>query len=136
VQFAVIKHVITPEQAASYVDRAYAWLEGFGKGFDRNDRSSWKVQNLPSFSKYDTVPLPTCSHWVGLQLMSVWCRGGLFNRHGSGHEQFAWDIRSEPGLIDTFAKIWGTEELVVSFGESFLPIETLTGRQTDEHRFE
>ena len=42
-------------------------------------------------------------------------RGGLFNRHASGHEQFAWDIRSEPGLIDVFSKIWGTDELAVSF---------------------
>ncbi len=47
----MIEHVISPEQAAIYVDRAYAWLEGFGKGFDRNDRSTWKVQNLPEFSK-------------------------------------------------------------------------------------
>lgn len=90
--FAVVKHVISPEQAAAYVDRAYTWLEGFGKGFDRNDRSTWKVQNLPNFNK-----------------------GGLYNRHGSGHEQFVWDIRSEPGLIDTFAKIWGTDQLFVSF---------------------
>ncbi|CAD6563606.1 MAG: hypothetical protein TREMPRED_000009 [Tremellales sp. Tagirdzhanova-0007] len=90
--FAVVKHVITAEQAATYVDQAYAWLEGFGKGFDRNDRSTWKVDKLPAFTK-----------------------GGLYNRHGSGHEQFAWDIRSEPGLIETFAKIWGTDELLVSF---------------------
>jgi hypothetical protein len=45
-------------------------------------------------------------------------RGGLYNRHGSGHEQFVWDIRAEPALIDVFAQIWGTDELVVSFGMS------------------
>ena len=28
-----------------------------------------------------------------------------------------WDIRAEPGVIDTFAKVWGTQELAVSFGE-------------------
>lgn len=113
-QFAVIKHVISPEQAGEYVDRAYAWLEGFGKGFDRNDRSTWKVTNVPTFSKY--VPFPSSPYhpWTDRLLP----RGGLFNRHASGHEQFAWDIRSEPGLIDTFAKIWGTEELYVSMGES------------------
>ena len=44
-------------------------------------------------------------------------RGGLFHRNGAGQEQFAWDIRSEPGLIDAFAKIWGTDELLVSVGE-------------------
>jgi hypothetical protein len=44
-------------------------------------------------------------------------RGGLFHRFGVAHEQFAWDIRSEPAVIDVFANIWGTEELLVSFGE-------------------
>jgi len=50
-------------------------------------------------------------------------RGGLFNRHGCGHEQWAWDMRTVPALIDVFAKIWGTEELLVSIGahESILP---------------
>lgn len=26
-----------------------------------------------------------------------------------------WDARLEPGVIDAFAKLWGTEELLVSF---------------------
>jgi len=43
-------------------------------------------------------------------------RGGLFHRNGAGQEQFCWDIRSEPEVIKTFAKIWGTEELLVSVG--------------------
>ncbi|ORX37087.1 hypothetical protein BD324DRAFT_642094 [Kockovaella imperatae] len=90
--WCVVKNVISPEKAAYYVDQAYSWLEGFGKGFDKNDRETWKPENLPAFAK-----------------------GGLFNRHASGHEQFAWDIRAEPGLIDVFAKIWGTDELAVSF---------------------
>lgn len=90
--FTVVKGVISKEKADEYVSRMYKWLEGFGKGFKADDRSTWKPQNLPAFVK-----------------------GGLFNRHGSGHEQFAWDIRSEPGLIETFGKIWGTEELLVSF---------------------
>jgi hypothetical protein len=45
-------------------------------------------------------------------------RGGLFHRNGAGQEQFCWDIRSEPEVIKTFAKIWGTEELLVSVGTS------------------
>lgn len=39
--FAVVKGVLDERQAAEYVDRANAWLEGFGKGFDRNDRETW-----------------------------------------------------------------------------------------------
>jgi hypothetical protein len=40
----------------------------------------------------------------------------MFNRHGVQHEQWVWDIRSEPGLVNVFAQIWGTDELLVSFG--------------------
>ncbi|WVQ84829.1 hypothetical protein IAT38_006986 [Cryptococcus sp. DSM 104549] len=90
--YAIVKGVIPAERARSYEDRMYEWLESFGKRFKRNDRSTWKLDQLPAFNA-----------------------GGLFNRHGAGHEQFAWDIRSEEGIIDAFAKIWGTDELLVSF---------------------
>ncbi|OCF75502.1 hypothetical protein I204_04358 [Kwoniella mangroviensis CBS 8886] len=90
--WTVVKNVIPPLRAREYEDRAYRWLESFGKGFDKDDRSTWKPDNLPWFAK-----------------------GGLFNRHGAAHEQWAWDIRSEEGIIDTFAKIWGTDELLVSY---------------------
>ncbi|WWC71119.1 uncharacterized protein I206_105072 [Kwoniella pini CBS 10737] len=90
--WTVVKNVIPQDRAKEYEDKAYKWLESFGKGFDKNDRETWKVKNLPWFSK-----------------------GGLFNRHGAAHEQWAWDIRSEQGIIDTFSKIWGTDELLVSF---------------------
>lgn len=32
------------------------------------------------------------------------------------HAQFVWDCKSEHGVRDIFAKIWGTDELTVSFG--------------------
>lgn len=38
-------------------------------------------------------------------------------RLGVAHEDLLWRIRLEPGLIDVFSKIWGTDELLVSFGE-------------------
>lgn len=31
------------------------------------------------------------------------------------HEKMLWDARTEPALIDAFAKIWDTKELLVSF---------------------
>lgn len=91
----MVKGVIPKERAAQYVERMYKWLESFGKGFDSKDRSTWHVQNLPNFAK-----------------------GGLYHRSCVSHEDFAWDIRSEEGLIDAFAKIWNTQELLVSFGQS------------------
>ena len=54
----------------------------------------------------------------GIMTMADGIRGGLLHRNGAGQEQFCWDIRSEPEVIKTFAKIWGTEELLVSVGTS------------------
>jgi hypothetical protein len=67
------------------------------------------------------IPLPRSFRFARRTLTF---RGGLFNRYGCGHEQFAWDIRSEPALIDVFAQIWGTDELLVSFGTS-CPVPSL-----------
>jgi hypothetical protein len=38
-----------------------------------------------------------------------------FHSYGVAHEKFMWDARLEPGVIEAFAKVWGTEELLVSF---------------------
>ncbi|KAK6909542.1 hypothetical protein I203_103563 [Kwoniella mangroviensis CBS 8507] len=90
--YTVVKNVLSSERSSEYVNRAFDWLEGFNKGFKRDVRSTWKPENLPAFS-----------------------RGGLFNRHGAHHEQWAWDVRSEQAIIDVFSRIWDTEELLVSF---------------------
>lgn len=31
------------------------------------------------------------------------------------HEQFVWDIRTEPGIVDAFATVYNTDDLIVSF---------------------
>lgn len=43
-------------------------------------------------------------------------KGGLYNLYGISQEQFCWDIRQEPAVIDAFATIWQTRDLLVSFG--------------------
>jgi hypothetical protein len=43
--------------------------------------------------------------------------GGLSNAYGIAHEQFMWDIKQEPAVVDKFEQIWDTKELIVSFGE-------------------
>ena len=35
--------------------------------------------------------------------------------YGVAHEQWVWDIRSEPGVISAFEKVYNTEDLLVSF---------------------
>lgn len=38
-----------------------------------------------------------------------------FSAYCASHEAFMWDVRQEPGVIDAFALLWGTRELLVSF---------------------
>lgn len=40
---------------------------------------------------------------------------GMILNYGVTHEQWVWDIRGEPGVIDTFAKVYDDEDLIVSF---------------------
>lgn len=47
--------------------------------------------------------------------MPIFDKGGLYHRYGVAHEQFAWDIRTDPAVVDVFARIWGTQELIVSY---------------------
>jgi hypothetical protein len=39
--YVVVPNVIPQDRAAAYVNGANAWLTGFGKGFDVNDKSTW-----------------------------------------------------------------------------------------------
>ncbi|KAK7905431.1 hypothetical protein LTR67_000153 [Exophiala xenobiotica] len=110
--FVVVKDVMGPERAAYYVDRMFQWLETFPYGFDQNDRSTWNPEHLPRHMK-----------------------GGMYHAYGAPHEDFVWEARSEPGVIDAFAKLWGTDELLVSFdGINFtLPTPTPAPSQPWPH---
>lgn len=90
--YVVIKGAIPSQRAVQYQQRAFEWLKSFDKGLDIDDPATWKRGNLPVQSKLNT-----------------------FDNYCVVHEKFMWDARQEPGVIEPFAKIWGTEELLVSF---------------------
>ena len=50
--YIVLKAVITPERAQSYVDRMMAWLESFPYGFCRDRKSTWNTEHLPVSLKF------------------------------------------------------------------------------------
>lgn len=52
--------------------------------------------------------------WVEDKL-PVCHKGGLYNNYGVAHEQFLWDLRSEPELTKPFETLWNTDELMVGF---------------------
>jgi hypothetical protein len=35
--------------------------------------------------------------------------------YGVPHEKFVWDVRSEPGVVDAFEKVYNDKDLIVSF---------------------
>ncbi|KAK4054337.1 hypothetical protein OIO90_003570 [Microbotryomycetes sp. JL221] len=90
--FCVVKNVLPKEKAAYYVQEIHQWLEDFGLGYDRNDPSTIREECLP-----------------------VIHQKGLIQAYGAPHESFTWSVRSEPDVIDVFAKIFGTEDLLTSF---------------------
>ncbi|PCH08937.1 Hypothetical protein PENO1_004240 [Penicillium occitanis (nom. inval.)] len=90
--YAVVKDVIPRERCDYYIEKMYDWVGRFPWGFDRNDRSTWGEEQLPTHMK-----------------------GGMYHGYRVQHEKFMWEARTEPGVIDTFAKIWGTKDLLVSF---------------------
>ena len=103
----MVKGVISAEQAAVYAEKGEEWLEGFGKGYKRDDPATWDVKNLPKhnrgglYSQFVTSHAPLIAH-----------RSFSF-----AHAQFVWDCKSEPKIVELFEKLWGTEKLTVSFGE-------------------
>ena len=36
-------------------------------------------------------------------------------QYAATHEDFAWAVRSEPGVIDAFEKVYDDSDLIVSF---------------------
>ncbi|KAM0706050.1 hypothetical protein Q7P35_007410 [Cladosporium inversicolor] len=90
--FAVIKGAIPREKADNYADQLYSFLEDFGLGFDRNKPETIIEKHLPIINEK-----------------------GMCAGYGLPHETFAWDIRTEPGVVGAFEKVYETKDLIVSF---------------------
>ncbi|KAK0385735.1 hypothetical protein NLU13_6912 [Sarocladium strictum] len=90
--FAVVKGAVPRERALSYANRMLGLLESFNTGYNRNDPSSVHPDKLPVINE----------------------KGMLLN-YGAPHEDFVWDVRSEPGVVNAFEKVYDTEDLIVSF---------------------
>ncbi|KAJ5546466.1 hypothetical protein N7494_004051 [Penicillium frequentans] len=90
--FVVIKNVIPLAKAQYYREKAFAWLQYFNPSLDFKDQSTWANQDLPVHGK--------ANNFTGYSVV---------------HEKFMWEARMEAKVLEAFAKIWGTEELLVSF---------------------
>ncbi|KAH7388901.1 hypothetical protein BKA64DRAFT_124517 [Cadophora sp. MPI-SDFR-AT-0126] len=90
--FAVVKGAIPRDRADGYVEEMYQWLENFGLGFKRDDPSTFREDHMPVITEK-----------------------GMCLGYGIAHEKFTWAIRSEPGVVGAFEKVYDTEDLIVSF---------------------
>ncbi|BGP09062.1 hypothetical protein JCM10049v2_004917 [Rhodotorula toruloides] len=77
---------------AYFSEKIHPWLEDFGLGYKRDDPSTIKEECLPIIHQK-----------------------GLLQAYGFPHESFTWGVRSEPGVIGVFEKLFNTEDLLASF---------------------
>lgn len=68
--YVIIKNVLPKDRARQYQSEALTWLESFGIGFDRNDKTTWKKENVPQSFK-----------------------GGMYLHFSAAHEKYVWDVR-------------------------------------------
>lgn len=90
--FVVVKNAIPKDRAVAIQERAYDWLRSFGTGLDFENPETWVKDNLPLTNK----------------VMA-------FHAYCLAHEKFMWDARTEPGVLEAYSKLWGTDELLASF---------------------
>jgi hypothetical protein len=90
--FAIIKGAIPLQRAVGYQEQAYEWIQSFSDDLDMENPETWVDENLPMTNS--------------IKAYAYYC---------VSHEKFFWDARQEPGVLGPFAKLWGTDELLVSF---------------------
>lgn len=116
--YAVVKNVLPQSTAQGYVARANEWLQSFERGFDPKDKSTWWVVVAVRHDVHSPIALTSLfAQPRHVKNLPPHHRGGLYNDLGVGQEDLLWSIRTEPALVDVFAELWGTSDLLVSFGE-------------------
>ena len=91
--YAVIAQVATPHHTHIGLQHLWDFLENLpDTTCKRDDPSSW--------SDDEWYPSP---------------KNGILNAMGTGQSSFCWQARMLPQVKETFAAVWGTEELITSF---------------------
>lgn len=90
--YAVIRGAVPASRASQYAERMYDLIESFGFGYDRNDPSTVHPDKLPVITEK-----------------------GMLLPYGACHEDFVWEIRSEEQVVESFERVYGTKDLLVSF---------------------
>ncbi|KAK9828670.1 hypothetical protein WJX72_001442 [[Myrmecia] bisecta] len=89
--WAVIEGILPPDVCQEYVNSVWDWLESLGTGISRENPASWDHTRWPESFR------------------------GIINTLEVSHQDFVWRVRSHPRLVQVFAELWGTNELLSSF---------------------
>lgn len=87
-----MRGALSPERAQYYQQKAFAWLKSFDPTLDLDDPATWPTADLPRQTERNT-----------------------YEHYSVVHEKFMWEARMEPGVVEAFSQLWGTDELLVSF---------------------
>lgn len=90
--FVVIAEALDTAETGRALDLTWDYLEGLDTGIDRTDPSTWDDDRWP-----------------------VAVHGGIIPSQGIGHSEAQWFIRSVPSVKQSFAAVWGDDDLLVSF---------------------
>jgi len=116
--YAVIKGVLPVQKCEEYIDQIQEWLESFNLGYNRNDPSTVREECLPIIHQKGLIQAYGAPHETftcqylrslssGLRFQKKIAKASVFDAAGG--------VRSEPAVIDVFAKLFGTEDLLVAF---------------------
>jgi len=89
--YAVLKGVLTKSEVDTASDLMWDWLEGLGSGLQRENADTWVDAAWPG--DLETGIVTTC---------------------GAPQSPAAWYLRTRPQVVDAFASLWGTRELISS----------------------
>lgn len=93
--YVVIANVASTQEVSDAKDNFWKFWEANtdfdGRGIKRNDCRTW-------------------NKWIGQPDTGI-----LFTSGGATHSDFNWNTRLLPGVRKTFAKLWGDNDLLVSF---------------------
>lgn len=107
---AIVPNILNDQECDALMSGMWSYFEhitqSWAKPINRNDKNTWR-------EFYDLFPIHSM----------------LFQYFNIGHAQAIWDIRQNPNIINVFAEIWNTHDLLVSFdGASFAPPHETTKR--------
>jgi hypothetical protein len=73
-----------------------------------------KKRDFPS-SRKRAVSTTSLRSAIQAHLFTPDSASTVIQHYGVCHEDFVWQIRQEPGVYGAFEKVYGTEDLIVSF---------------------